>query len=140
MSVTTPQLGMISWCPTMPNLTLILDGDNCWPDLQEKAYQESRAPIQVAVLPQGMASGKPSITFRLDLPDGSIAIAQTSVALLIAAVRMITVKHHKTLADPLIGALRNFWVEWPDPRLKKHGKWESEVLWLELDRIFNDGN
>jgi hypothetical protein len=40
---------------------------------------------KVAVLERGMRSGDPSVALRLDLPDGRILIAQTSVAAWIAA-------------------------------------------------------
>jgi hypothetical protein len=69
-------------------LEVILDGEGCWPDLAEKTVinlgNESK-PIQVAALPKGLVSGKPSVSIRLDLPDGNVVIAETSLALFLSA-------------------------------------------------------
>lgn len=37
----------------------------------------------------------------------------------------------------LIKALKNWWLEWPDPRIRPHGKFESENLWLKANEYFN---
>ena len=77
----------------MPTLDINLDGDKAWPELAEKLaagqvidYQEM---IQVAVLAGGMASGKPSVTFRFNLPDGRVVLAQTSALLVLSLARAI---------------------------------------------------
>lgn len=59
----------------MASLTMIMDGDNCWPDLKDKMDKvihlgNDAPPLQVALLDKGMASGRPSVTLRIDLPDG----------------------------------------------------------------------
>lgn len=81
----------------MPALTLIVEGDNAWTDLDEKEVinlmGNSVPPIQLAALPGGMASGKTSITFRFDLPDGKVLLAETSFALLKTAVRAIEARY-----------------------------------------------
>lgn len=46
-------------------LSIILDGDNAWPDLKTKRFVEG-AFVAVTVLPGGMASGKPSVTLRIE--------------------------------------------------------------------------
>jgi hypothetical protein len=74
----------------MPALNIVLDGDNCWPDLIQKRDQgqlidlmgDQAPPIGLALLAGGMASGKSSVTIRLDLPDGHTLITETSLALL----------------------------------------------------------
>jgi len=70
----------------MPSLKLIMEGDGCWPDLSLKVVREAKE-IEVACLLCGMQSGKTSVTFRLDMPDGDVVLAQTSLELLEAAVR-----------------------------------------------------
>lgn len=67
----------------MPEMTINLQGDNCWPDLQDKGFitADKNKPIQLATLPAGMVSGKPSVSIRMDLPDGTTVIGETSVAL-----------------------------------------------------------
>jgi len=74
----------------MQVLQVILDGEGCWPDLEEKSFQVvhlgNGAPaIQMAGLHEGMTSGKPSVSIRLDLPNGTIVVAETSLALLLTA-------------------------------------------------------
>jgi len=74
----------------MPGLNMYLDGDGIWPDLATKNTIQipDDQPIGLALLHGGMASGKPSVTIRLDLPDGTPVVAQTSLKLLEAFVRV----------------------------------------------------
>lgn len=83
----------------MPQLDIILDGDDAWPDLGARLIADPDAvihlgadapPIGVAVLPAGMASGKASIALRIELPDGRTVIAETSWALFASAARAIS--------------------------------------------------
>jgi hypothetical protein len=76
----------------MPELHVILEGDGAWPDLAERLsaprHERKRAPvihlgndappIQMSGLEDGMSSGAPSVIFRLDLPDGTTVLAETS--------------------------------------------------------------
>lgn len=81
----------------MPTLTITLDGDDCWPDLQDKKIGEdiinlmhsAAPPIKLAVLDKGMGSGRPSVTIRLDLPDGRVVLTETSARLFCGAARAI---------------------------------------------------
>lgn len=72
----------------MNGIKVVLEGDNCWPELREKMargeviHLGQGTVIGLAVLPAGMQSGKPSIMFRLDLPDGKTVMAETSWQLL----------------------------------------------------------
>jgi hypothetical protein len=61
-------------------IDLQLDGDECWPDLKEF---ELGALSGVALLPDGEVTGLdgktrrvPILTFRVELPDGTVALAQ----------------------------------------------------------------
>lgn len=61
-----------------------LDGENAWPDLRDRledVIHLQGPPMEIAVLPDGMASGKPSVAIRIDLPDGRVVVAEISLAL-----------------------------------------------------------
>jgi hypothetical protein len=55
----------------MLDLNIILDGDGAWPDLAEKEVI-ALDQIQVAALIDGLASGRPAVAIRVDLPDGKV--------------------------------------------------------------------
>ena len=76
----------------MPEMIINLSGDGCWPDLKEKGFIEAdpKKPIQLGALPAGMGSGRPSVSIRMDLPDGTVVIGQTSVALFQMASAALT--------------------------------------------------
>lgn len=80
----------------MPSMDINLDGDNAWPDLRAKAHKvvhlSDGATIKVCVLEGGMSSGKPSVCFRIDLPDGRVVLAETSARLFVMAAAAIVGK------------------------------------------------
>lgn len=78
-------------------VSIVLDGDNAWPDLKETGVVEAQLEA-VAFLDKGMASGLPSVAMRLKMPDGSIAIAQTSGRLFANAARALIAKYPDLLA------------------------------------------
>jgi len=83
-------------------MVIKLDGDNAWPDLNmaNVIHLSNGAPaIQVAVLENGMASGRPSIALRIDLPDGKHVIAETSARLFVTAGRAIHAKYPNLFDD-----------------------------------------
>lgn len=70
----------------------ILEPEEHWSDLLEKEviYLGNEAsPIEIAAMPGGMASGRTSISIRLDLPDGRVVIVETALYELARAVRQI---------------------------------------------------
>ncbi|MEE9390573.1 MAG: hypothetical protein V3U91_04955 [Candidatus Aminicenantaceae bacterium] len=74
----------------MQAIKIILEGDRCWPDLKEKLNTEKLihlrdTQIEIAALSKGMKSGKPSISMRIDLPDGKTVLIETSMRLFIGA-------------------------------------------------------
>lgn len=83
----------------MPAINVFLEGDNCWPDLKKGDERiihlgNDSPPIGIAALPGGMVpSRRTSLMFRLDLPDGTVVMAETSLALLENAVRAIRARH-----------------------------------------------
>lgn len=72
-------------------INLKLEGDGAWPDLLQNTVRvvDYQGPIDMVVLPEGMTSGKPSVALRLDLPDGTVVIVQTSLAILQTAMGAI---------------------------------------------------
>lgn len=73
-------------------LSISLDGDGAWPDLQEKPFGSGMA-THVAVLPNGTSSGKPSISIRGKLDDGTEVVLQTTWNLLYTAARAIEARY-----------------------------------------------
>lgn len=71
------------------SLQIMLQGDGCWPDLKELDAQGKlthvKGTMQVARLSGGMGSGKDSVAFRIDLPDGSVVVSETSMKLFLHA-------------------------------------------------------
>lgn len=73
----------------MPALDVIMNGDNCWPDLR-KGFIEGRW-VGIARLPNGTVQGNPTVTVRIELPDGQTVLAETTLALLSQAIRAFEV-------------------------------------------------
>lgn len=74
----------------MISIRILLDGDRSMPDLapgDERIIHlgNDAPPMWLTALAGGMTSGKPSVMIRLDLPDGRIVMAETSLSLLLAA-------------------------------------------------------
>ncbi len=73
-------------------MNVILDGDGCWPDLQDKKIIRA-VGLQVAALRKGTREGSPSVAFRIDLEDGRTVIAETSLKLLLTASDLFRAKY-----------------------------------------------
>jgi hypothetical protein len=78
------------------SLRVIMEGDGIWPDLPELAeagmlingMASGQPPdITFAALPEGTVEGRPSITIRLDFPDGRVVLAETTMRLFLAVAR-----------------------------------------------------
>lgn len=82
-------------------LSIHLEGDNCWKDLAEKReriiHLGDGSHIEIAALSQGMQSGRPSIAIRIDLPDGNVVIAETSMALFLSAASAFRARYEHEL-------------------------------------------
>lgn len=86
----------------MVAMSINLNGDNAWPDLKNNPNLinvPEATPIAVAVLDGGMASGRPSVAFRIDLPDGKIILFQTSARLYCSLAKTIEAKHPDLFVD-----------------------------------------
>ena len=68
----------------MTVLNVILNGDGAWPDLMDKPVVEVDLN-EVALLKNGTVEGGYAVMFRIDLPNGTTAIAQTTLSLFEAA-------------------------------------------------------
>jgi hypothetical protein len=70
----------------------ILEPEEHWSDLLDKEviYLGNEAsPVKIVAMPGGMASGRTSISMRLDLPDGRVVILETALYELARAVQQI---------------------------------------------------
>jgi len=67
-----------------------------WPELDVKT-KITPLPPEFVILDKGMVSGAPSVAIRLDHPDGSILIAQTSAKLFATVLRAIMSKYPELL-------------------------------------------
>lgn len=77
---------------SFPIIDLKLEGEGAWPDLKDKAVKHVTR-IGVSVLPDGMASGRPSVAFRLDLPGGDVVVAETSLRALLTTMDAIVARY-----------------------------------------------
>jgi hypothetical protein len=70
----------------------ILEPEEHWDDLLDKEViylGDEASPVEIVAMPNGMASGRTSISMRLDLPDGRVVILETALYELARAVRQI---------------------------------------------------
>jgi hypothetical protein len=84
----------------MLSLHLILE-EPSFPDLGEHPERiiHVTTPLSIAGLAGGMGSGKPSVALRIDLDDGRSVLAETSLALLVTAVRGLVARFGDPTAD-----------------------------------------
>lgn len=87
----------------MPVLHIHPNGDGIWADLKEK--QETgklvaTETLSVAGLSSGMKSGAPSVAIRIDLPDGRVVFAQTSLSLFLTAADTLKAVHGDPRTTP----------------------------------------
>lgn len=68
----------------MIQLDIQLEGDGCWPDLQNKPF-DTGVVKSAAYLHHGTVSGNPTVSLRIQCEDGRIVIAETTVKLFLAA-------------------------------------------------------
>lgn len=78
----------------MTPIDIVFDGDGCWPDLTQKdlegKVQWNAQVAAIALLPDGVVTDSltgisrkvPILTLRLELPNGSTAVAQMKLEML----------------------------------------------------------
>lgn len=88
----------------MPSMRIVLEGGDAWPDLAAKVragmVDHVKGHMEVAALAFGMTSGRPSVAFRIDLPNGRTVIAETSLELFVAAGKAFAARHGDGSAPP----------------------------------------
>ncbi len=70
----------------------ILEPEEHWSDLLDKEviyFGNEASTVEIVAMPGGMASGRTSISMRLDLPDGRVMILETALYELARVVREI---------------------------------------------------
>lgn len=77
----------------MTGLDVILeDLDERWSDLTDRHVVSGRLEA-VGAIPNGMSSGKAAVALRVELADGTVVLAETSLALLTTATRALDARH-----------------------------------------------
>lgn len=79
----------------MAIMTILLDADGAWPELRGKKIHHisNDDVIEVAALDGGMQSGLPSVMFRIDLPNGEVVLAETSMRLFLNAAKAFMARY-----------------------------------------------
>ena len=80
----------------MTVLNVLLQGDGAKPEWADGRTIHRIDDFTVAALPSGMVSGRPSVSFLIDLPNGEAVMAETSLALFLTAADAI----RGTYGDP----------------------------------------
>jgi hypothetical protein len=82
-------------------IDLHLEGDGVWPDLAEKqargqlVHLANDSVLGITALSGGMASGRTSVGIRIDLPDGRVVFAETSLRLFLNAAEALRVRYEE---------------------------------------------
>lgn len=77
----------------MNGIKIIIEGEGCWPDVADKiiagdlVHLGNGNMIEIAMLKNGTVRGKPSLSIRINLPDGKVVLAETTLDLFLAAAR-----------------------------------------------------
>ena len=108
----------------MEAMTILLEGDGLYEGVDRSRLREDIAGVTVAGIRNGMTSGKPAVTLRIDLADGTTVLARTSLALLLSAADGLRSRH----GDPRI----------PDDLRPGNGPTLTEVL-VATDAVLQMG-
>ncbi len=79
-----------------PVLEIRLEGDVSFPEYKEHVKEGkiiSVSHIKLTALTAGMSSNKTSVALFIDLPDGKVVFAETSLRLFLIAARMLQAKY-----------------------------------------------
>lgn len=74
----------------LPQLQLHLNGDNCWPELENNFTQGEL--VGIARLTDSTVAGASALTFRIQLPDGTTVLAQTTLKLINMALAAVNAR------------------------------------------------
>lgn len=78
---------------------IVLDGDGRFPELQGRKVHTCRIH-SITGLPGGLKSGRASAAVIIDLPDGSVVFAETSMRILLCALRAFQARYGHELEGP----------------------------------------
>lgn len=87
---------------TMPSLDMRLNGDGAFDDWVGKEPHHY-THFRMTGLRDGMSSGKPSLMFGVELPDGSFVVLETSGMLLEASIRAFKARWGLDTSRPFEG-------------------------------------
>lgn len=74
-------------------LHIFINAEGMMKDVDRSKIIEADKDISVGVLDAGMASGKPSVSFSFELPDGRVVFAETSYALFMACAKAFAARY-----------------------------------------------
>jgi hypothetical protein len=74
-------------------LHIFMDAEGMLKGRDPSKIIEAEKDISIGVLPAGMQSGLPSVSFGIDLPDGRTLFAETSYALFMAAAKAFAARY-----------------------------------------------
>lgn len=79
----------------MPAMRIILDSEEeeILKGINRNRIITIQTPITIAGLPAGMVSGKPSVNFTFELPNGEVVFAETSMRMFQLAAKMFIAKY-----------------------------------------------
>jgi len=75
----------------MISFRVFLDGEGAFKDIPQERVVEG-ALTHAACLANGTKSGRPSVSFLIEMPDGSYVLTQTTARLLVSLSKMIEAK------------------------------------------------
>lgn len=77
----------------MPSIDIVLNMEGQGKHLEGKTIHHVRESFKIGGLPGGMTSGKPSVMMEIPLPDGTYAVVETSLALLLSAADALKARY-----------------------------------------------
>lgn len=80
------------------------DEERPWKDVDQNKVVEPVGILQATVLEGGTQSGKPSVVFQFNLPDGTVLLTQTTGRLMCNLARAILAKYPNIYDDSPAGA------------------------------------
>lgn len=82
-------------------LTLIMDAEGAWPELEGSDRVLEGEGLQIGVLANGTVKGRPSVVIRVDVgdDDGYVILTQTTLRLFLAAARAFEARYGPEVDD-----------------------------------------
>lgn len=88
----------------MIQVNLFLDGDGCWPDANpgnpKCEWIDAPTSIGFARLPMGTQQGGSTVTIRVNRPDGTFVMTQTSMKAFLSVAQAFEAKEEMENAKP----------------------------------------